>query len=367
MKAVQSIFIEAYYRKNYLFFALVLIFLGLVFRPPTLLVSPMFIPPMFESPTFFLTTIIILSAYLAKAWRESYRNLYLPENSCLFILGGLPIGRIWRILFLQMLAVMAPATIYLLLISGYSLMANSWHAALCITLSLGTPAIAAMQLTNNIIRPREKEIRRGIQAWVEGRFKNSLSFVALETLWTYHSRELLISKGISIGLIIISALAHQQSPFPPKAYRLILLSIIILQIMLPYRLRRSEDKLIFDWRNLPLSRVKRYGAYLLTAIIIFIPDSLCLLFFSSQDTINMMGLTSSYMLLGIGIFMQGVAILYYKPHLPTQYAQWFFGVYIVIFFIILYGFQLWLPALLSLVFSSWIFFEEFYTWNGWED
>ena len=360
MKAVTTVWANAFYKRNALFFFLALCLLAFVFRPPTLLVSPYFVLPMFEDMLFFSIVVGLWTLYLIKCSWESFKTIHLPENRFLYLLASLPKGRLYRQIILQLIRIAGPALFYLVVIIAYSIYAGSWHwVGLLLWVSTWL-AGTTYWMHYEIHHPREIQLSPGWQKWLEKRVSNSLAYISLVSLWHNYRRQVLIFKGI---VILLLGLALWGQPMIPKALLLIFWSIACLQSVLAHRIRQSEDDDIFMLRNLPIGRPRRWTNYLVASAVLFIPESILWAAFSPgyEGLIQAFG----YFCGAVAANMIGISLLYYQPYPLPDFINKVFVLYMTGFVILLFGLPLWGLAILCLLFSSWVFGEEFYKWNGW--
>lgn len=367
MKAIQQVLIAEFYRRNYLFFLISVCLLVFVFRPPSLLVSPWFVLPMLEDFTFLGIVLSLLFLYEVKCWWDMWQTIHLKDHQYLRILAVLPFHTLLWVFIRQLLGVMAPAILYLLAIIGYSLYEQSLHWIPLLLGQIGILALVGAHLAHSIRKPREVRIRSGLQAKLEQRFKQSFAFISTQTILTYHKLGLFITKAVVWTLMILTIIGHQQDPFPEKSIKVILLSLVGLQVMIAYWLRRSEDRLIFGLRNLPILPYKRFAAYSLTALILFLPE--CLIWLGAQSTSLSNALPDMFLYLGLGMgsFLGGVALLYYKALPVVEYLKVGFLAYMIVFFSILFAIPGWIPILVLLGLATLIFQIEFFQWNGFHE
>lgn len=356
MKALYRTLIAGFYHRNALLFTLLLIFLVFVFRPPTILVSAYFVRPMLEEGRFFAGVLALLLLFQAKAWQETLAALRRPENQFLLALGALPAGALLRHALGLCAGTMAPALAYGAAIAAYSLQAGTWHWTAWLGLQGGVCLGAALHLRHRLWHPCEVRFRTEARprAWQLG-----LSYPLFRQLWLGHRRALLWHKAGAALLLIAAAQYHQAAPFSSKGLSLLLLSVALLQAMLPYWLRQSSDPWLMAWRNLPLPRWRWWGAYLLLGSLLFAPEAL--LAYAWQLPLWAVG---SYALGALALFLLAIALLYHQPLQVERYLIRSGTAYVVLFLALLYGLPWWGLSLAGLAFGSWIFFEEFPKWNG---
>ncbi|MEM9983700.1 MAG: hypothetical protein AAF804_01265 [Bacteroidota bacterium] len=354
--ALTNALIGGFYRRNFFFFTLLLVFTAFICRPPTLLVSPTFVGPMLEDLRFFGGVWGLLLLYQTKVWRDNLRTLSLPGHEFLYALGTLPSSRLLAWLMQVSMSTMAPALLYGGVVAGYSLIQGTPHLWILL-FSQGAWCIgASLHLRHRILFPHEgKSGRQGrLRRW-----QLSLAFPLWQTLWQKQRRPFLIHKALIAGLLIGVAQYHQFEPFSAKGMDLVLLSLAVLQAMLPYQLRLHSDDWLMPWRNLPLSSWKWWGAYAILGIVLFLPEAWVALIGGLAPLTVL-----EYLLGSLVLFLLAIGILYHQAFSVEKYLIRVGQAYVVIFLAILYGIPWWGLGLGLLAFGAWIFHEEFNAWNG---
>lgn len=357
-KAVDAIWYQGFYRKNYLMFFLLAFVFGFFANPPYLFFSRHFIYPMFESPAFLGGTLGLFALYWIKGIMDSIKILHTPENKALYLLLTLSEWKLLLILGRQLLFILAPvfAYVFVMALHGYS---KNPLMALSLVLGNVLALLFAIRLMGHQLRhPHEKVWRQDWQGRLGEQFRQSLSYISLLSLWHHSGRLLLFVKGISLALLFALSLAKDWSD---KAYFLCMWSVICMQGILFFRLRQKEDGEIFLLRNLPISRGKRWLAYLLSTAILASPEIL-LWIFLGPDRLLSLDLFMAY----LGMGMLGIAILYHQALELGTFISYLLGFFLLGFVILLFGMPLLLFGMGILGFSWWVFWEEYYKWNGWE-
>lgn len=319
---------------------------------------------MLENNLFLGIVLVLLTLYEIKCWRETLLNIHLPENQFLFIIGGLSWRKGILKVAMQMSIVMGPAIFYASVISIYSVLAGTWHVGGILLLQLFMIFVASSHVFYRLRYPNEIVVKSSFQVWLSNRFKNSFAYIAIETLRNQHFTSLLVHKLVVIGMMSMTMLATNDDLFSEKGLALVFLSYGVLQCMLAYQLRYGEDHKVFSLRNLPVPRHKRFLAYLLAAMVLFLPESLCVLFIGKAGLVESLLLMVDYLLISIFFFMMGVSMLYYRDLPSFEFIKFEVIAFLLMFVFRLYGMPLWSMALIGLAISFWVFMDEFDRWNG---
>lgn len=358
MKAVDKVWYQGFYRKNYLFFFAVVVIFGFIARPPTIFFSRYFIQPMLAQPSFFWGVMAGLSLYYAKALADSWATLHHPQHRFLDLLGVLPSPQLYALIVKQLLLILAPAMGYMGLIAGHALTQGTWHWVPIVGGNFVVCSAAAFFFVRVIRSPRERTIRSDWQTQLGKRLTNSLGYISWLGLWQRYRLQVLILKGVA--LILLFGLSVPDD-WNDKTMYLSFWSIICLQGLLLYRLRQAEDRSLSLLRNLPIPRWRRWITYLGLTTWMFLPDGLMWVMGTGKV---LWGL--ELMLASVGAGLLGIASLYYKPMELATYLNHVIGLYFSGFVVLLFGLPLGIWGLGCIAFSFWIFWEEYYQWNGWE-
>lgn len=358
MTALKEVFIYEFYRRNYLFFLLIAIFLVFVVRPPSLLVSPYFMEAMLESQLFFGIVTGLLSAYYIKCAFELLRAIHSPENRFLYQLGAIPLRERWTIMLKQLLGVSAPAFGYMSVIAVYAVVYYTWHIFAIVGFNLLWFSSISLVLSHELHRPRERKFRLGLQAWLFSKLKNSISLIYSLMVWNQHRLAYLISKGVSVILLFALLYSQKINPMPIKGVHLSLFSIACLQGIIAYWMQQSVNAQFMMLRNLPIPRYQRFFQYAGAALILWIPEGLMMIVLLSSLSLPMIwGL--EYAAAISGIYLLTIALLHYKLLPLTQYLSYLFWFFVLAFFVLMFN----APTLgvygFCLILAWAMFWEEF--------
>lgn len=358
MKVVDLVWYQGFYRKNYLFFFLFILVFAFLVKPPTILFSPYFIDPMLEDATFFGITMGLLGLFVAKGLGDSLSMIQHPHHTFLHQLSLLPGPQLYLIILKQISLVWGLALGYALFIAGYAFAHHSWHGWAMLGGIGVCYGVAVPWLAHQIHHPRERRIRPGWQAWIGNYVSNQLSYISLLALWERYRRQVGVLKLVGLALWVALSTAEAWNL---KTMRLSFWAILCLQGILVFRLRQAEDRSLFLLRNLPIPRWRRWFTYLGTVSFLFGLDGLSWLVLTGNWV-----QVGEIMLAAIGMGLLGIAALYYRQMELATYLNHIVGMFFSGFICLLFGLPLWLWGTLSMGLSYWIFFEEYYGWDGWQ-
>lgn len=363
MSALREVLVWEFYRRNLFFFGLGLMLLFLVIRPPSLLVSAYFITGMLESAPFFGFIAGLLCLYYAKCLYETQRSIHRRENHFLYELGALPGLRLSLWMGAQLVGVFLPALLYAGVIAGHSLYVGTWHAWAIIAFHVLLLLSAAGWMTYEIRHPRERQFSRGKPLpWMKG-WTDSVAHLLFSLLWEQRRVGLLVTKGLVIALLSLTFWAQAVDPMPVKGVLLIFMCLACLQAMIPYWLKEEVDGSCQWLRNFPRSRWRRFLDFGLTGLVLWLPEGIVCVGATGAWGLPLIW-TGYYLFAVLAAYYLAIAALHYRKLTTEAYLKLLFGAFAVFFFAILFAIPQFLLYGFAILFSSWIFYDEYYGWQG---
>ena len=358
-RPVHAVLVSEFYRRNTLFFGLIIIVLFIVMRPAYLIFSPMIVMAVLETPTALATIFAVFFLYYIKCLWESTIALQKKENRFLYALYSMPPSKVFVLLFKHFHLVLAPVSLYILVMCYYGIRAELgtvWvYAFVWVVLTL----VGTFFLLKRLEYPKERNSAYPFQSLLEQYWKQSWTYLGLSNVFKRYYKKLLFHKGIILFITGGLMSFHLITPLSQKGLRLSLWAIACFQTILSYRFRQAEAKPLFILRSLPVSRLSRWASYVLAALLLFLPETI--LATSLSPSLSTLGQIASYWEICICVFCLGIAILHYDAPELTTYLGWSFGLFCVGFVALLFNLQLWLIGIPIFLFASWIFWEEYYT------
>ena len=359
LRPVQAVLVKAFYRRNTLFFGLIIIILFVVIRPAYLIVSPMIVMALIETPIALATIFGVFLLYFFKCLWESIMAIQKPENRFLYSLYALPYRKVYFILLGQFNLLLAPATLYILVMGFYGVRAEIWMVLLYATSWLALIFGGSFFLVKQLKNPKERRFFFPLQSFMERNWKQSWTYLGLSNVFKRYYKKLIFHKGIILLFTGGLMSYHLVNPLSHKGMQLSLWAIACFQTILSYRYRQAEAKPLFILRSLPVSRLKRWGSYILAALLLFLPETI--LACSLAPTLSTLGQVGSYWEICVCVFCLGIAILHYDAPELTTYLGWSFGLFCVGFVAVLFNLKLWVMGIPICLFATWVFWEEYYT------
>ena len=358
MKPIYQVLVSEYYRRNTLFFGLLLIVFAVVMRPAYLIVSPMITRPILENNPVFASVVGFCTLYLIKCLIETLAALRQPENRFIYMLAVQSRVYVFGAIFLVFLAISAPAIFYLLVLMVYAFIWGFWHGVFLSVYCLLTLSLCTVFLTYRIIHPKMYPLSFPLYQRIEAVWKGSWTYLGMSSLWFRFKKKVFFHKTIALGIMGGLASFHLANPLSDKGLRLSLWAIACFQCILSYRYQQATVRSLFILKSLPVPRFRRWIAYGFSGLLLFLPETV--LASTLSPSLSTWSFLGSYWLISTCVFCLGIAILHYDAPELTIYLGWGFGLFCVGFFITLFGVPLWMLSLAIFLFATWIFWEEFY-------
>ncbi|MEL6672898.1 MAG: hypothetical protein AAFR61_11925 [Bacteroidota bacterium] len=364
-RLLNQLLVRRYYRENTLFFAIVLSLGVLVFRPPTLLFSPVFILPMFEDARFFLIILSLLVAYQLKVWRETRRKFIWEATQFLTELGRLSSRSLVWVLLRPLSRLLAPAWMYGITVSAYAVGQGEGHGLIILGVCLALLAAMMGDFTRLIRYPQERQKGGAGARWIEKTAARSLAYLSGMSVWTRFRWTLVFALGLHALVWALTQASHGVDPWPYKGVAIMGWGLACLMTILAYWVRRSADRGMFFLRNSPLPAWIWWRNDLVLGALLHLPALILGVSFGGRPA-------SLDLLLGTyfmhwGLWQLSMGTLYYRPYALPQFLRLGLVAFLVGFMAILYGMPPWVLGFVSMLYGTWIYFSEFYAWDGWKD
>ncbi|MEM9721275.1 MAG: hypothetical protein AAGA10_18575 [Bacteroidota bacterium] len=358
-KPVQAVLVKEFYRRNTLFFGLIIIVLFIVMRPAYLIFSPVIVLAILETPIALAVIFGCFFLYFAKSLWETVIAFRKSENVFLYSLISLPPRKAYFLLFRQFHLILAPASLYMLVMCFYGVKEAYWTVFLYAIAWVLLSFLGTFFLIKNLRYPRERVSGFPFQSFIEKNWEQSWTYLGLSNVLKTYYKKILFHKGVILFFTGGLMTYHLTSPLSQKGLRLSLWAIACFQTILSYRFRQSEARPLFILRSLPVSRVKRWGAYVLAGLLLFLPETI--LACSLSPTLSTLGQVGSYWEICVCVFCLGIAVLHYDAPELSTYLGWSFGLFCVGFVAVLFNLPLWAMGVPIFLFATWIFWDEYYT------
>jgi hypothetical protein len=296
--------------------------------------------------------------YILKSWHYVGTQLFAPEKQFLFYsstaLSPAEQRKSWC--YMQA-AILAPIIIYALLAVGVGLTHHFYILPAVIMLFLTgiiwCSSLIYVRLMNGLIDgSKQSLLLRWSSKWRKPYF----------SLYVYHIFDdkkvpYFITKGLS--WLIISGVFYLFADVKTdtRVAGIAILAVITAHIVLIFEERRFEETKLSFARNLPYSRLRLFLNFAGVYFFLLLPESVWL--FSRFNPLIALEL----LLAGLSIALLFHSLLYWFGLNMDKYLQWILGIFMVMFWVIMFR-LLWVLIPLNLVVAYLLFYNNYYRYEG---
>ena len=296
--------------------------------------------------------------YILKSWHYVGTQLFAPEKQFLFYsstaLSPAEQRKSWC--YMQA-AILAPIIIYALLAVGVGLTHHFYILPAVIMLFLTgivwCSSLIYVRLMNGLIDgSKQSLLLRWSSTWRKPYF----------SLYVYHIFDdkkvpYFITKGLS--WLIISGVFYLFADVETdtRVAGIAILAVITAHVVLIFEERRFEETKLSFARNLPYSRLRLFLNFALVYFFLLLPEGVWL-FSRFQPLIAV-----ELLLAGLSIALLFHSLLYWFGLNMDKYLQWILGLFMVLFWVIMFR-LLWVLIPLNLVIAYLFFYYNYYRYEG---
>jgi hypothetical protein len=313
---------------------------------------------MTSSPVMLAMVIGAWLLYILKSWHYIIGQLFAPDKQFLFYSSTSLSASVQRKSWYYVQAViLAPVIIYALLAIGVGV-ANHYYILPAVILfflvvMIWCSAILYVRMINRLVDGSNQSILLKFSSgWRKPYF----------SLYIYHifdSKKVpyFITKGLS--WLIISGVFYLFADVKTdlRVAGIAILAVITAHVVLIFEERRFEETLLSFSRNLPYSRLQLFLNFAGVYFFLLLPESVWL--FSRFHPLMALEL----LLAGLSIAMLFHSLLYWFGLNMDKYLQWVLGLFMVLFWIIMFH-LLWLLIPLNLIVAYLFFYNNYYRYEG---
>jgi len=296
--------------------------------------------------------------YIFKSWHYVRTQVFAPDKQFLFYsntaLSRSEQRKSWC--YVQA-AILAPVIIYALLAVGVGLAHHFYVLPVVIILFLSVmiwcSAMLYVRVMNGLIDgSKQSLLLRWSSKWRKPYF----------SLYIYHifdSKKVpyFITKGLS--WLIISGVFYLFADVKTdtRLAGIAILAVITAHVVLIFEERRFEETQLNFARNLPISRFRLFLNFACVYFFLLLPESVWL--FSRFHPLMAVEL----LLTGLSIALLFHSLLYWFGLNMDKYLQWILGLFMVLFWVIMFR-LLWALIPLNLVIAYLFFYNNYYRYEG---
>ncbi|SDP72853.1 hypothetical protein SAMN05428975_2362 [Mucilaginibacter sp. OK268] len=313
---------------------------------------------MTSSPIMLALVLAVWLVYIFKSWHYVSTQIFAPDKQFLFysstVLSRSEQRKSWC--YMQA-AILAPVIIYALLTIGVGLANHLYILPAVIILFLSgmiwCSAVLYVRVMNGLIDgSKQSLLLRWSSKWRKPYFSLYIYHIFDDKKVSYF-----ITKGLS--WLIISGVFYLFADVSTdtRLAGIAILAVITAHVILIFEERRFEETKLSFARNLPISRFRLFLNFAGGYFFLLLPESVWL--FSRFHPLMAVEL----LLTGLSIALLFHSLLYWFGLNMDQYLQWILGLFIVLFWVIMFR-LLWVLIPLNLVIAYLFFYNNYYRYEG---
>lgn len=310
-----------------------------------------------SSPVMTLVFFACWLIYTLKSWTYVSSQLFARSNQFLFYssnnFGRLQQFKSW---FYVHFIISLPLVFYafIAIITGlfkhYYLIPSA--ILLYVLLLMAVSALLYLSVLNGLIDAKKQSwVLRLLRYWKKPFLSLFIYQVFARLKLTYA-----ITKALSYLIIIGTLFSFADVRRDPRVAGLIILGIVIAHAILIYQQHKFEHTSLSFSRNFPYSRRYLYFSYIITWALLLLPESIWL--FTNYNLVAAAGL----FVLALSIIMLFHSLLYRIGPVMNKYLPWLLGLFLLLFWMIMFGFT-GLLAPLNFIVSFMLFYNNYYKYE----
>jgi len=313
---------------------------------------------MTSSPVMLALVLAVWFIYIFKSWHYIGTQLFAPDKQFLFYSGtSLSKPEQRKSWCYTQAAILAPVIIYALLAVGVGMAHHFYILPVVILVFLMAmvwcSAVIYIRVMNGLIDgSKQSLLLRWSSKWRKPYF----------SLYIYHIFDAkkvpyFITKGLS--WLIISGVFYLFADVSTdtRVAGIAILAVITAHAVLIFEERRFEETKLSFTRNLPYSRFWLFLNFAGVYFFLLLPESVWL--FSRFQPLMAVEL----LLAGLSTALLFHSLLYWFGLNMDKYLQWILGLFIVLFWVIMFR-LLWVLIPLNLIIAYLFFYNNYYRYEG---
>ena len=296
--------------------------------------------------------------YAVKSWHYVSGQIFASGQHFLFYSSNaLSKGEQIKSWFCVQAAISSPVILYALIAVGVGFSNHYYLFPVCILLYLIAltylSAVVYTKQVNRLVDGSDRSILLKLSSkWRKPYF----------SLYIYHLLDkrrvpYLITKALSWLIITGVFYVFADVKTDVRVAGIAILAVITAHIVLIFEERKFEENGLCFSRNLPYSRPQLFLNFIGVYFILLIPESIWL--FSRFNLLMAIEL----LFVGLSTAMLFHCLLYWFGLNMDKYLQWILGLFIVLFWIIMFK-LLWVLVPLNFGIAYWLFYSNYYKFEG---
>jgi hypothetical protein len=313
---------------------------------------------MTNSPMMLLLVIGVWLLYILKSWHYIIGQFYAPDKQFLFYsstsLSRSAQRKSW---YYVQAVILAPVIIYALLAVLVGVSHHYYILPLVIlvflTAMIWCSALLYVRMVNRLVDGSNQSLLLKLS----GKWRKPYFSLYIYHIFDSKKVPYLITKGLS--WLIISGVFYLFADVKTdlRVAGIAILAVITAHVVLIFEERRFEETLLSFSRNLPYSRYKLFLNFIGVYFFLLLPEGVWL--FSRFQPLMAVEL----LLAGLSFALLFHCLLYWFGLDMDKYLQWILGLFMVLFWIIMFH-LLWLLIPLNLVVAYLFFYNNYYRYQG---
>jgi hypothetical protein len=296
--------------------------------------------------------------YTIKSWHYVCGQIFAPGQHFLFYSSN-AFNRKTQLKswFWAQAVILSPIILYAFIAVGVGLANHYYLLPACILLCL-----FALTYSSSVIYARQ------VNGLIDGSSQSILLKLSSKwrkpyfSLYVYHILDkrkvpYLITKALSWLIITGVFYVFADVKTDTRVAGIAILAVITAHIVLIFEERKFEENGLSFSRNLPYSRQKLFLNFIGVYFFLLIPE--CIWLFSRFTPL----IAAELLLVGLSTAMLFHCLLYWFGLNMDKYLQWILGLFVVLFWIIMFK-LLWVLIPLNLGIAYWLFYSNYYQFEG---
>ncbi len=257
---------------------------------------------------------------------------------------------------------LAPAIAYgsflaLMALKGGQLLVS---AVIIITLVVLT-FITTFQLHRVLVFPAREELTSRPVRWIDRSFTKPIAWMLSEGIVRLQPGLIYMTKIVSCLVIYGATQLYLYDVYDERLYLMAACVVFSANLVLVYQYQRFEVVQLLLTRSLPLSFTKRVITFVLTMIILCVPEIEML----ATNLPDYLGMKFYFYAIGFGLslFLFGYGALYVRDATFDDFTRWIFFVSMGLLLLILFSLPLWTLVIAQSVGGIYLLYKNYYSFE----
>ena len=305
---------------------------------------------------FMMVVSGIWLLYGLKCFQFAIKTLSEPQQQFLYVTSGLRKKDLFTALFSVQLFIYLPVLVYSLLVAAVGFYSGQYAAALYVlAFNLMICLLSTLFYRKKLNHPNPEQLFF-LATIFKIHFPKPFPLFFISQLLNEMKVIFVVTKFFSAVIIIAFLNGFFIDTYDGRVVMLGFMAGLTAHCVMVFEFRKFEESQLIFYRNLPVSTLKRWWNFAIIYFIVLIPE--WIIFGSAFP--GRLHMADAWWLpfFGTGMLLSYHCLLYKPPMDMERYLQWVFGIFAVLFFLILY--QAYLLIIATLLLLSLFFFFRWY-------